>query len=616
MAGDSSISTNPPEDDIPDQGTFGVELEFLVMQCPKAKRDSQGQLVIMDPHPNEPRWLSKQMADWELKDLNTEIQNGNENMYLYTAENGTISYIEDEDGYEKRDRYSRTKLTRVLRDRGLVVIKWPEPEINREERYINFVPINDFDESEDSDDEREEDFPNSSRLGDFSSNYTWHPGMTANENTERCLLQWEHDFEAYHDSKNLKIYRTRDIDIERLVENQCTVTPERGSLRLQDLQHRIRERLTAKRIESKQDREDERNRQVDPLHVEVQGLRQQYKAWTVTIDMSVDGNGMTKERYANTDNADPLGEYHFFGAEVVSPVLPMGDERSREAVRVACGALRDALRCHKPMHVSTGLHVHMGNAKGWTLFQAKKFATFWFLTESTILKLHRVDRDLDEKWCAKIRGGSRLWRALFSPSPERREEDAPAMPNSHPRMKVEFGFQMLDHVPASEITQQERLFLHYVWHYDSINFLDFGLGENTVCRTGIKWRIRGRNSSLEKQFGEHTSPGTIEARIMHGTLDADHINNWVRLLEHIVHVVRDYSATDYRDALRRFVQNRTLDQLLDVLQVSDDLKAYWRDPKRRDSEDKYWEYPDKDLVDWTDPFNVPGYKATHGAFWD
>ncbi|KAI1300865.1 putative amidoligase enzyme-domain-containing protein [Xylaria venustula] len=598
---DVTLSDDSFEDETPGQGTFGVELEFLVVQCPKVKKeedDREVALVLNDPHPKDGRWISNQMARWELNDIKGAIYHGRKDL-LFTNRGGSISFPKNATGDQLRDRYSRAKLTRILRERGLVVIKWPEPNINAAERHSDFVPINDFNESDESDDEREEDFANASELGDFNSSYIWHPGKNLQDNIEACLVQWQSDFQAYHASKNLKIYRTRPADIDNVVDNQCTVIPRRTPQRLEHLQSLMKERLTAQLLEAKQAREDERNQQVDPLHVPVPGLSQQYKAWTVTIDFSVDGNGMTKERYANAASEDPFDEYYWFGAEVVSPVLPMGDERSREAVRVACGALRDSLRCHKPMHVSTGLHVHMGNTKGWTLFQAKRFATFWFLAERTILKLHRVDRDRDRKWCAKIGGGSRLWRALFSRERRRREALADALPrNITTRKRIEREFQMLEHVPAGVyIKAAERRVLHYIWQYGTLTTLDYALGENETG-PGAK------------------SPGTIEARIMHGTLDADNINNWVRLLERIVHVVRDYSARDFQKVLDQFVRNRTLDQLLDVLGVSDDLKAYWRDPKRRDSEDRYWEYPDKDKVDWNEPFMVRGHKATHGAFWD
>jgi hypothetical protein len=263
-----------------------------------------------------------------------------------------------------------------MRDRGLTVIKWPEQEIYPPEATSNFVYINDFSESEPSDDEREEDFPNSSRLNDFQSIHQWDPDIGQEQNSLEAIRKWEDDWIAYHRDKGLKIYRTRIQDIRGAVNNGVNIRgwpPIPGSS-LPKIKGVLRNRLIARRHRAKQARENRRNTAQDPLHVDVPNLKDQYKAWTVTIDVSVDGNGMNYERYnvpPEVETDDPIQEYRWFGAEVVSPVLGINDERAKQAVRDACGALRDKLRIHKPMEVSSGLHVHLGHTKGWILPQLK-----------------------------------------------------------------------------------------------------------------------------------------------------------------------------------------------------------------------------------------------------
>jgi hypothetical protein len=120
----------------------------------------------------------------------------------------------------------------------------------------------------------------------------------------------------------------------------------------------------------------------------------------------------------------------------------------------------------------------------------------------------------------------------------------------------------------------------------------------------------------DTELAQSQQPGTVEVRIMQGTLDADHINNWVVVLQHIVQAVRNLSDEDFQALLAQFVLDQTRERLLTVLGVPDDVRDYWLDGKRRDATDSWWEYPDKDKVDWGEPFMVPGYGATHGPQWD
>ncbi|KAI8949745.1 hypothetical protein F4801DRAFT_603090 [Xylaria longipes] len=608
----------PEEDDVESGiGTFGVELEFLVVQCPKVKMDGT-QLAVPDLHPNDPRWISSRMSNWELRAMQTKLDQG-EDIESYQGVNGSYYDSDDEDMEHKRAQYSRNKLTRVLREKGLVVVKWPEKYINQDD--ADFVKITDFSESEGSDDEREENFPNFDYLRNFSSSYDRDQYKDPMGNVSAVLLKWQQDFEQYHATHDLKLYRTWVTDIESALD-RCTVNGwNLAGDQLKYLRGILRDRLINARNLAKQARENERNTQVDPIHVPVPGLKPQYKAWTVTIDLSVDGNGMTAERYANHDNGDPYEQYYWFGAEVVSPVLAMGDERARQAVRDACGSLRDALRCHKPMRVSTGLHIHLGHTKGWSLFQAKRFASFWFLAEKTILSLHRADRDEDMKWCAKIGGGSQLWRANFATEGIERRRCSSAVVFSYPTAtKRVYTTEFTNNTPCfnANMTKNQKIMLYYIWMYNSINHLHEALGENYYCRAGVKWRIRGKYSSLQGYEDPDVvpEPGTIEVRIMHGTLDADHINNWVSVLERITYVVRNLTDYDFQELLNQFMLDQTRERLLTLLGVPDDIRQYWLDRKRRDAGNNYWEYPDRDKVDWEDPFMVPGHRATHGPFWD
>ncbi|KAI0398559.1 hypothetical protein F5Y17DRAFT_454122 [Xylariaceae sp. FL0594] len=382
----------------------------------------------------------------------------------------------------------------------------------------------------------------------------------------------------------------------------------------------FRNRLFSRRIREKQAREDERNKAQDPLHVDVPSIKDRYRAWSVVCDESVDGDGMTRKRYhvpPEMDTNDPFHDYRWFGAEVVGPVLSIGDERARQAIRDACGALRDKLRIHKPMEVSSGLHVHLGHTQGWVLPQLKRFAVVWYLTENTLFQFHRKDRDRSHKVSRATR-----W---FTPSFRRRAGFgfmpgySKPMPFNPSHILNLFAMEAQANIPYHRLTREQKAMTYWIWQFNSINGLNAGLGkqEHKEIRTGLKWRVRGLYSSYEKsEDGGDPQPGTVEVRIMQGTLDADYINNWVSILERIVHVVRKLKNHEFKALLDTWLQQPTAEKLLEVLQVPEDLRKYWTDPKRRDKRNEWWEYPDRDMVDWGQPFMVPGHRATHGPEWD
>ncbi len=90
-----------------DQGTFGVELEFLVVQCPKVKMDTDGKFVTVDQHPKDHRWLSTMLSSWEV-DYMRKMRH-REDIELYLDRNDTYCDYLNESGNERRSQYSRVR---------------------------------------------------------------------------------------------------------------------------------------------------------------------------------------------------------------------------------------------------------------------------------------------------------------------------------------------------------------------------------------------------------------------------------------------------------------------------------------------------------------------------
>ncbi|KAI0398560.1 hypothetical protein F5Y17DRAFT_454123 [Xylariaceae sp. FL0594] len=266
------VATDPSKDIV----TFGVELEFLLVQCPKFHLSRS--VLIQDPHPNDKRWCSTKMQEWEMRrakrvmarekrhaeeksqwsdgsygsygsyesEEDTEMVDvaetesaGRREASEGTGDNGGVqmeelesdeqedywvaapshdpskdSATETEDTerwrggreshvsvdwgyghphYIRRNGYTRAKLTRTLRDRGLTVIKVASELMHEDEETNGHVQFDDFSMSEPSDDEREEDYPNLPWLGAFQSTYQWSPAVGRNKNFSNAVGKWERD---------------------------------------------------------------------------------------------------------------------------------------------------------------------------------------------------------------------------------------------------------------------------------------------------------------------------------------------------------------------------------------------------------------------------------------
>ncbi|KAI1775127.1 hypothetical protein F4818DRAFT_441950 [Hypoxylon cercidicola] len=368
--------------------------------------------------------------------------------------------------------------------------------------------------------------------------------------------------------------------------------------------------------------------QEDPDHLPVVGLNQDYKAWRVVEDPSVDGYGMTPDRYnIPQDRAGevPMSQYRWFGAEVVTPVYPARSEKTYQNIRKVCGILRDHLRIHKPMEVSTGLHVHLGHKHGWTLLHLKKFVTLWCLIENTLIHTHRRDRGSPrmDRWCGKLMECTNLANAIL--------HDAAGIPNvwssfrptTNPQTRARLRNLSERYVPLHLLTPGQRDFLDDLWEYTSIDDLMDGMsgirteedGAFVYVRPAARMRISGSKYS----FGNEMQ--TIEIRTMQGTVDAEHIIHWIRVLERVVYYTRRARDVEFRgtiEQIRRHVHEpKDLFVLLEILKVRNETIQYFRESTNRaydqESGQEWFVYPDRDRVDWGQPFAVPGYAATHGA---
>ncbi|KAI1379480.1 hypothetical protein F4677DRAFT_409336 [Hypoxylon crocopeplum] len=386
----------------------------------------------------------------------------------------------------------------------------------------------------------------------------------------------------------------------------------------------------------------------DADHVEVDGLApdSKYRAWSVMEEFAADGHGLTNDRYnipPGQAHQEPIKEYVYFGAEVVSPILPAGSEVGRENIRRACRVLRNSFRLLKPMEDTVGLHLHLGHKHGWTLLQVKRFLTMWYLMESILIHLHTRSRAvIKENMCGSIRTNTKLGVAIFHPDLDvRNAMRASIGPRTAP-LTHDHNMQMLgNHVgPLGWLGAADIEFLRCIWDYTSINALNAAMKHavtnyrafnGDIMRRGIqkrpsvRMRMTGVKTSGDPQEMDHLkrTQQTFEIRTMQGTLDANHINHWATVLGRLVHYARREPTEQFRQLITlyrdRVSAAQNLWELLAILDVPVQTRSFFEAPINRgvDAEGReWWQYPDRDRVDWGDPFMVRGHGATHGAQYD
>ncbi|KAI2470995.1 hypothetical protein F4781DRAFT_388390 [Annulohypoxylon bovei var. microspora] len=599
----SRLSDNAPIDDtepddaylcdlgsVEDQGCLGLELEFLVAVC----RRKSG----TDPHPDDTRWLSEKLANYDY---------GIRAMHALTPE---LDRLRD---------YTTRKMVRVLRRADLHALEDEAEEME-------------LDTSESGFSDEPSDWPEAIEY--FS--------CLANRDDTRSPAQVEHIATRFRDewkqicsSEGLHIRRMNASRVHELCEKvaDCLRTaPNNWSSESVDQLIIVFEQ----KIE--EEKENQQNDYVldlrtaeDPNHVRVNGLDPKYRAWSVTRDVSVDGNGMTPNRYIippNRAGEVPMDAYEWWGAEVVSPVLPDDKESTAETIRRACAALRNYFRCHKPMEVSTGLHVHLGHKHGWNLYQIKRFATIWIMVEPILIHIHRKDRGSPrmQEWCGYMGTNSKLAKYLQTTLQIERKENE-CVPRVTPESKARSIQTMAEHVIVASLTKEQKEFLEYAWSYPSLDdlidalFGGFILSNGGSVEPAARIRITGNKESKPAVY---YYPQTIEIRTMHGTLDANHINHWIVVLRRIIHFVRRAPVHEFQDVVGR-IQREVHDGshlwlLLQILECPPETRQFFAHPYNRaldfETIQPWFVYPDFDMVDWNEPFMAKGYGATHGEKYD
>ncbi|KAI0484991.1 hypothetical protein GGR56DRAFT_681011 [Xylariaceae sp. FL0804] len=327
------------------------------------------------------------------------------------------------------------------------------------------------------------------------------------------------------------------------------------------------------------------NDRTDPIAVRMPGVEgNDYQYWQCVSDTSV---GVDKHREdadvagrwylipADSDSvplrppgapkggeafAQPPRLYRWFGAEVISPILDYNHAETWPRVQQVCAALRNALRIHKPADLmGSGLHLHFGQERGFSLRQLKRFTALWLLLEDTLYGLHRRDRS-DAFYCDRLRKATRVGvgeSPRTARSPRRRQ-----LVQFEAHVATE---KLMEAVTREAVTQELFDAVQAVWLCRTVDELrefmavpeDIDVGQ----QPGVKYRVSGVGNRTSDPRYKSRIHQTLEIRIMQGTLDAEHVQHWAAICERLVHFSRVATVEAYREAVRQIIEGHELSGL-------------------------------------------------------
>ncbi|KAI1137803.1 hypothetical protein F5Y05DRAFT_413749 [Hypoxylon sp. FL0543] len=579
---------NPPLHPGPNVTTIGVEFEFLAAVTKRCRE-------LKDPHPSDGRWQARNLIDYDSNDIK----------YVITVRNTIID---------------------TLRANGITAVKSAEPS-------MRFEPTFEFglaDSVEERDPDSHDIPPDAANLDilNWRGSYRWNPVFDEETNVDNAVAHLINQFINYHTSRGLQLHATIDPllrDISRRILPNYVVGNHEGEFLVPDtFYERARELIE----EHKNAHDRQAATQADPDSYDLPFSNPKYRAWACTTDGSVGTYTVEEKHYEIPDGSvqkPPLDKngrpiltcpvmppevYKWFNGELRTPIYDYKSPAAFANIKTACAAIRNAYRIHKPMTaVCTGLHVHFGQVKGWTLLHLKKFATLWLLMERSIETLHRKDRP-EEIWCFPLRRRSALAIMTSPVAPDKSyAKHASNMRFRNPLRAYYYMQRMEEHVPTTIGTaffsQHLKDVINEVWLYDSISGLAAGMSCDGLSGH-VGFRVRGGDISQQVYTNQ---PQTLEFRIMQGTMDAEHIWRWITICYHMVIFARDTSPRQFRDALRRMIlKEQPANQILGIPREV----IYWFQ-QHQDEEGNNFIYPDKDKVNWAAPFMARGHGETHDS---
>ncbi|KAK1983608.1 hypothetical protein LZ30DRAFT_587969 [Colletotrichum cereale] len=329
----------------------------------------------------------------------------------------------------------------------------------------------------------------------------------------------------------------------------------------------------------------------DPPLYFVKGLDPRYQIWHVHRDSSLSRSHRVEAGHAG-----------HLGVEISSPILrarPADFDKVFDVLKVLRGGARPML------DPSCGLHVHVGDIRGFSLRGLKKIATLVWAAELVLYSLVHPSREWNTM-TVPISKGSTL--ACVEKLPEYTIDFDLQNPDTKGAQMeaMRLSAEIEAHVPMDNIPQRLRDEILQLWSVSSEYGLVRLLQPDSGCKSGVSFL--SIQSSIDNQPGteEPYYGGTVKFRLLEGTLDPELIAYWTKLVLRIVQRGTQTQPAEYYGMLEKILEEyyskaARLEGFLSALGLRDHV-PFWEKVAQRnrdlaEAEDgPDWQHPkDKEL---------------------
>lgn len=330
----------------------------------------------------------------------------------------------------------------------------------------------------------------------------------------------------------------------------------------------------------------------------------EFQCWYIERDPSLSDWASGENGYAG-----------HIGIEMSSPVMrdsPKDFGKIVDVLRILRGGLRPML------DISCGLHVHVGSVRGFSLRSLKRIATLIMVADPILYTLVHPSRQWNpmteplhlEATVAKAEDLPDYTAAFAF-------EDADDKSESNP-LQVVMTKVLLDleaNVPMNDLPRKLRGQLAKIWATDSLASLLGQLAPFRGCKGGtafgaLKW-------DFTKPSNDPRVRGTIEFRMLEGTLDPVLITHWTKLLLRIVERGDAATTKEYFQVLSTLAEGResakeNLAALLGSLGLEKHLPFWSKVLEKNQALDVELEENDYGRKIMPEDWELPIYRDTEG----